>query len=73
MPPKRRRNDDEPGPSGRNGGGDDGGGGGAAVGGVQQVHRFAFVQHLIKHGYMTEAKAKEAFQRLTGLNSGAQV
>ena len=62
MPPRGRDRDGEPGPSGR------GAGGG---GNYSSAHRFAFVQHLMKHGCMEEAKAKEAFQRLTGSDSGA--
>ncbi|KAI8475848.1 MAG: Nse1 non-SMC component of SMC5-6 complex-domain-containing protein [Monoraphidium minutum] len=66
MAPRKRdrvEDPDAPGPSGRGGGG---GGGGS---GVHTVHRQAFTQHLMKHGYMAEEKAMEAFQRLTGLDS----
>ncbi|GBF91049.1 hypothetical protein Rsub_03905 [Raphidocelis subcapitata] len=73
MPSQRRREGQDPGegpgPSGRGGAGGGGGGGGAQAGVVQPVHRFALAQHLMKHGYMTEAKAKEAFERLTGSDS----
>lgn len=73
MPPRRReqsRGDpDDPGPSGQGGGGG-GGGGGAGAAAVQPVHRFAFVQHLMKNGCMTEDAAKEVVQRLTGSGSG---
>lgn len=46
---------------------DDGGGGGTLL----NVHRFAFVQHLMRHGCLPEADAKDAFRRLTGSDDGA--
>lgn len=37
---------------------------------MHDVHRFAFVQHLMKQGFTTEAKAMDAFTKLTGSDSG---
>lgn len=64
MAPKRRRSSEDDrvagpeaaaGPSGR-----------IRATATQPVHRYAFVQHLMKRGYIMEERAKVAFQRLTG-------
>jgi hypothetical protein len=42
----------------------------AAAPGWQPVHRLAFVQRLMRTGYMTKDTALDIFEQLTGSDSG---
>jgi hypothetical protein len=43
-----------------------------AAAGYQQIHRFAFVQQLMRKGYMLESAALDTFAQLTGHRTGEQ-
>lgn len=40
---------------------------------LQPVHRYAFVQHLMRHGCLPETEAKVNFQKITGSTDGAEI
>jgi hypothetical protein len=43
-----------------------------AAAGYQQIHGFAFVQQLMRKGYMLESAALDTFEQLTGHRNGEQ-